>query len=86
MDLALSDPTWLFSSMLASLEGEGNKKARLPNLLPSDYENDLTCLIADEVLGLSIAKYIGGDKGLFDHALATTRPAGPARPFGTIHG
>jgi len=67
MDLALSDPNLallIYAGVL--LEGEG-KKACLPNLLPSDYENDLTCLVADEVLGLSIAKYIGGYKGLFDY-------------------
>ena len=33
----------------------------------NDYDNDHACLIADEVLGLSIAKYIGGYKGLFDY-------------------
>ena len=48
------------------MESEG-KKCNLPNLKASDYENDLTCLIADEVIGMSIAKYVGGYKGLFDY-------------------
>lgn len=67
MDLALSDPNLallIYAGVLLETEA---KLARLPNLLPSDYENDLTCLIADEVLGLSIAKYVGGYKGLFDY-------------------
>jgi alpha-ribazole phosphatase CobZ len=67
MALALSDPNLallIYAGVL--LESEG-AKANLPNLTPSDYENDLTCLIADEVLGLSIAKYVGGYKGLFDY-------------------
>jgi alpha-ribazole phosphatase CobZ len=67
MSLALSDPNLallIYAGVL--LESEG-KKCNLPNLKSSDYENDLTCLIADEVLGLSIAKYVGGYKGLFDY-------------------
>jgi len=67
MNLALSDPNLallLYAALLLEAEGE---RHNLPNLKPSDYENDLTCLIADEVLGLSIAKYVGGYKGLFDY-------------------
>ncbi len=67
MTLAFSDPNLailIYAGVL--LESEGSK-ANLPNLRPSDYENDLTCLIADEVLGLAIAKYVGGYKGLFDY-------------------
>lgn len=67
MNLALSDPNLallIYAGVL--LESEG-KRGLLPNLLSSDYENDLTCLIADEVLGLAIAKYVGGYKGLFDY-------------------
>lgn len=67
MDLALSDPNLsllIYAGVL--LESEGIK-CNLPNLKQSDYENDLTCLIADEVLGLAIAKYVGGYKGLFDY-------------------
>jgi alpha-ribazole phosphatase CobZ len=67
MDLALSDPNLallIYAGVL--LESEG-LKCNLPNIKQSDYENDLTCLIADEVLGLSIAKYVGGYKGLFDY-------------------
>jgi alpha-ribazole phosphatase CobZ len=67
MSLAFSDPNLallIYAGVL--LESEG-KKYNLPNLKASDYENDLTCLIADEVLGLAIAKYVGGYKGLFDY-------------------
>jgi len=67
MDLALSDPNLallIYAGVL--LEAEGQKGA-LPNLRSSDYQQDLTFLIADEVLGLSIAKYVGGYKGLFDY-------------------
>ena len=66
LDLAFSDPNLallIYAGVLLEAEGV---KAKLPNLLQSDYDNDLTCLIADEVLGMSIAKYIGGYKGVFD--------------------
>lgn len=67
MNLALSDPNLsLLIYAGALLESEGIK-CNLPSLKQSDYENDLTCLIADEVLGLAIAKYVGGYKGLFDY-------------------
>jgi alpha-ribazole phosphatase CobZ len=67
LHLALSDPNLallIYAGVL--LEGEG-KISRLPNIKASDYENDLACLIADEVLGMSIASYIGGYKGVFDY-------------------
>ncbi len=67
LDLALSDPNLavlIYAGVL--LESEGGR-ANIPNLNQSDYENDLTCLIADEVLGMSIAKYVGGYKGVFDY-------------------
>lgn len=67
LNLALSDPNLallIYAGVL--LESEGSK-ANLPNLRQSDYDNDLTCLIADEVLGMSIAKYVGGYKGVFDY-------------------
>ena len=67
MDLALSDPNLallIYAGVLLESEGE---KRNLPNLRQSDYDCDLTCLIADEVLGMSIAKYIGGYKGVFDY-------------------
>lgn len=67
MDLALSDPNLallIYAGLL--LESEG-KRERLPNLTKADYDADLTYLIADEVLGMSIAKYIGGYKGTFEY-------------------
>jgi alpha-ribazole phosphatase CobZ len=67
LDLALRDPNLavlIYAGILLEREGIQNN---LPNLLQNDYDNDLASLIADEVLGLSIAKYIGGYKGLFDY-------------------
>ena len=67
LDLALMDPNLavlIYAGILLEMEGI---KSNIPNMHQNDYDNDLACLIADEVLGLSIAKYIGGYKGLFDY-------------------
>ncbi len=67
IDLAFSDPNLALLVYAGVLLEEEGKRCSLPNLSSSDYESDLTCLIADEVLGLAIAKYVGGYKGLFDY-------------------
>jgi alpha-ribazole phosphatase CobZ len=67
MDLAFSDPNLALLVYAGVLLEEEGKSGNLPGLSSSDYESDLTFLIADEVLGLAIAKYVGGYKGLFDY-------------------
>lgn len=67
LDMALSDPNLALLIYAGALLEEEGLKQSLPNINQSDYDNDLTCLIADEVLGMSIAKYIGGYKGVFDY-------------------
>ncbi|HPE64227.1 MAG TPA: alpha-ribazole phosphatase CobZ [Methanothrix sp.] len=67
LDLALSDPNLcllIYAGVLLEDEGKGGN---LPNMSSSDYERDLTYLIADEVIGMTIAKYVGGFKGTFDY-------------------
>jgi alpha-ribazole phosphatase CobZ len=53
----------VYSGILLEKEG---RAGRLPNISKSSYEKDLTFIIADEVLGMSISKYISGDKGMFE--------------------
>ncbi|MHC1631311.1 MAG: alpha-ribazole phosphatase CobZ [Methanotrichaceae archaeon] len=67
LNLALSDPNLCLLIYAGVLLEEEGKKSNLPSIRSSDYEQDLTYLIADEVLGLSIAKYVGGYKGSFDY-------------------
>lgn len=67
LKIALSDPNLcilVYSGIL--LEHEG-KAGRLPDISVTSYEKDLTFIIADEVIGMSIAKYISGDKGMFEY-------------------
>ncbi|WMW25245.1 alpha-ribazole phosphatase CobZ [Methanolobus sediminis] len=66
LDIAVSDPNLcllIYSGILLEKEG---LEGRLPNISRSSYEKDLTFIIADEVLGMSISKYISGDKGMFE--------------------
>lgn len=64
---ALSDPNLcllIYSGILLEREG---RAGNLPNLSKKAYEKDLTFIIADEVLGTSIANYISGSKGTFEY-------------------
>ena len=66
LELALSDPNLLvliYAGVLLEKQGE---RGKLP--LPREwYISDLTGIIADEVLGIAIAQYIGGTKGVFEY-------------------
>lgn len=64
---ALSDPNLcilIYSGILLEKEGE---KGDLPGMNKETFKKDLTFLIVDEVIGMSIAKYISGDKGIFEY-------------------
>ena len=64
----LADPNvWILLHAGVALERDA-RQGRIPNLDPVTYEKDLTCLIADEVLGMAISMYVGGYKGHFDYA------------------
>jgi len=66
LNLALSDPNLcllIYAGMLLEKEG---RNGHLPNISRKSYERDLTFIIADEVLGMSISRYISGDKGTFE--------------------
>jgi alpha-ribazole phosphatase CobZ len=64
---ALSDPNLcilLYAGLLLEKAGE---KDELPGISKETFNKDLTFLIVDEVIGMSIAKYISGDKGIFEY-------------------
>ncbi|MCZ7391980.1 MAG: alpha-ribazole phosphatase CobZ [Candidatus Methanoperedens sp.] len=64
---ALSDPNLcilLYAGLLLEKAGEEGK---LPGMSKEIFNKDLTFLIVDEVIGMSIAKYISGDKGIFEY-------------------
>jgi alpha-ribazole phosphatase CobZ len=64
---ALSDPNLsilLYAGMLLEKAGDNGE---LPGMTKETFKQDLTFLIVDEVIGMSIAKYISGDKGIFEY-------------------
>lgn len=66
LDIALSDANLcliIYSGILLEREG---RKGNLPAISSTSYEKDLTFIIADEVLGTTISRYISGDKGTFE--------------------
>lgn len=63
---AINDPNLcllVYSGILLEKEGKNNK---LPFISKEDYDQDLSYLIVDEVIGETIAEYIGGYKGRFE--------------------
>lgn len=65
--LAVSDPNLsilIYAGIL--LEKEGSR-GNLPGMKKETFKKDLTFLIVDEVIGMSIAKYISGHKGIFEY-------------------
>ena len=63
---ALSDPNLcilIYAGLLLEKAGENDA---LPGITKETFDKDLTFLIVDEVIGMSIAKYISGDKGIFE--------------------
>lgn len=47
---------------------EDGKKGLIPNLSVEKYKSDPVDLLADEILGMRIANYINGSKGVFEFA------------------
>ncbi len=66
LNFALSDPNLCILLYAAVLLEEEGACGRLPGISASEYERDPVFLIADEVMGIAIAKYIGGYKGMFE--------------------
>ncbi|AEH61244.1 alpha-ribazole phosphatase CobZ [Methanosalsum zhilinae DSM 4017] len=66
LKIAISDPNLsllIYSGILLERQGiTGN----LPGISKESFEKDLTFIVADEVIGMSISKYISGDKGMFE--------------------
>ena len=66
LDFALSDPNLRILVYAATLLEEEGENDRLPGITTQEFKRDPVYLIADEVLGIAIAKYIGGYKGMFE--------------------
>jgi len=82
LGLALSDPNLCLLLYAALLLEDAGVRRELPDLPASAYEEDLTYLLADEVLGQAIATYIAGHKGGFEYARFDRNKPGVLRELG----
>ena len=82
LGLALSDPNLCLLLYAAVLLEDSGVRRELPDLPASAYEEDLTYLLADEVLGQAIAIYIAGHKGGFEYARFDRNKPGVLRELG----
>lgn len=65
-DYAVSDSNLqllIYTALLLEKEGQ---KDNLPGLSKKSFEQDLSFIVADEILGEAVAEYIGGSKGRFE--------------------
>ncbi|CAD6491705.1 MAG: hypothetical protein ANIMEMIM_00202 [Candidatus Argoarchaeum ethanivorans] len=74
--LAFSDPNLCLLLYAALLLEDAGIKGELPDMPSLSYEQDLTYLIVDEVLGMTIAMYIAGHKGSFEYVRFDKRKPG----------
>lgn len=64
---ALSDPNLCILLYAGIILEKAGGNGELPGMSKETFKKDLTFLIVDEVIGMSIAKYISGDKGIFEY-------------------
>lgn len=57
------------------LDEEGGR-GQIPGLSVEDFENDAVNILADEILGLAIAEYIGGTRARFEYVRYDTQKPG----------
>jgi alpha-ribazole phosphatase CobZ len=84
INIALSDPN-INSLILAGLylEDEG-LKGKIPGISKEEFEKDLAFLVADEILGMAIAEYIGGIRARFEYVRYDTKKPGILKKLGPM--
>lgn len=65
-DYAIHDSNLQLLVYAAFLLEKDGKEGKLPGLSKKSFEQDLSFIIADEVLGGAVAEYIAGTKGHFE--------------------
>ncbi len=73
---SLHDPN-VAALIIAGLRLEEDGGAgRIPSLKKEDFENDSVNIVADEILGMAIAEYIGGTRARFEYVRFDTKKPG----------
>lgn len=63
------------------LEDDGSQ-GLIPGLSAKDFEKDAVHILADEILGMAIAEYIGGTKARFEYVRFDTKKPGILKKLG----
>jgi len=82
LDFAVSDANICILLHAATLLETEGKSGGLPGLTAEEYERDPVFLIADEVLGIAIATYIAGHKGIFEFTRFDQKKPGILKSLG----
>jgi len=67
LDAALDDPNVCVLLYAALLLDSAGRRGELPCITREHYDADLAFIVADELLGMAIATYVGGTKGVFEY-------------------
>lgn len=57
-------------------------RGSLPGMKREDFKKDAVSLVADEILGMAIAEYIGGTKARFEYVRFDTKKPGILKKLG----
>lgn len=82
LDVALSDPNLCILIYAGVMLENAGKNGELPNLSRNSFDRDLTFLVCDEVLGMSISTYIAGHKGMFEYVRFDKQKPGIIKELG----
>ncbi len=73
---SLKDPNIAALIMAGLRLEEDGGKGLIPGLRRADFENDSVNIVADEILGMAIAEYIGGTRARFEYVRFDTKKPG----------
>ncbi len=63
---------------------EDGKRGLIPGISKREFEKDPRGLVADEVLGMAIANYIAGSKGVFEYVRFDKAKPGILKKLGPV--
>jgi alpha-ribazole phosphatase CobZ len=81
---ALSDVNIAALVMAGFRLEEDGQCSLIPSLLNKTFKKDPTFFVADEILGMAIANYIGGSKGIFEYVRFDKAKPGIIKKLGPI--
>ena len=84
LNRALSDVNVSALVMAGLRLEEDGERGLIPGISKREFEKDLGGLVADEVLGMAIANYIAGSKGVFEYVRFDKAKPGILKKLGPV--